>query len=493
MYVCDLEGNGLLDNVTVIHCGVFIDTETNDCKVFEPNQIQDMLKFMASQKILIGHNILGYDLPALKKLYGFEFKGTVVDTLVMSRLLCPDRLTPPSVAKSARELGQRIPGPHSVASWGYTLGLGKLHHEDWSTYSEEMRLRCLYDTTIQVKLFKHLRNVMTEIKFPQSVMNRTFKVFKILNTMEQYGWLFDKVRAERSCSLLKHWMHRIERMVDPLLPVIAEAGEVKKDGQTNWVRKPFLMSGQYAAITLRSFPELEGKSAKTGFVAGQFSRVRFRKMDINSRNEMVQFLLDSGWIPREWNYQTDDNGRVVKDLKGNPITTSPKLNYKDPFDGVTGTAGQLIAKWVQCRHRLSLVEGLIQLVRPDGRISQRITGIADTGRLTHGGIVNIPGSRSFFGNRIRSLFIARKGYKLVGTDSVSCQDRALANRANNEEFTQMLLNGDKSKGTDGHSLNMHAINKVLQPYGVSISRDDAKNHGYGLISAHVKLGELLER
>jgi DNA polymerase I-like protein with 3'-5' exonuclease and polymerase domains len=274
-------------------------------------------------------------------------------------------------------------------------------------------------------------------------------------------------------------MGRIERIIEPMLPRMVEAAEVKKDGQVNWVRKPFVMSGGYAAITTRSFPELEGKTAATGFVAGPFSRVRFRKMDINSRNEMVQYLLNSGWIPREWNYQTDDNGRVIKDLKGNPIPTSPKLNYKDPFDGVQGVEGQLLAKWVQCRHRQSLITGLLELVRPDGRISQRITGIADTGRLTHAGIVNIPGSRSFFGHRVRSLFVARPGFKLVGTDSVSCQDRALANRANNESFTQMLLNGDKSKGTDGHSLNQQAINAVLQPHGVQITRDDAKNHGYG--------------
>lgn len=479
MYVFDLEGNGLLDDVTVIHCGVFIHTETQDCKVFEPHQIQEMLAFMSTQKILCGHNVLGYDFPALKKLYGFEFKGTIVDTLVMSRLLFPTRQTPAVVAKQAREQGQRMPGPHSVASWGYTLGLGKLHHEEWDVYSEAMKQRCLYDTAIQVKLFKHCRQAMTELKFPREVMNRTFKVFRILNEMEQYGWLFDKQKAERSCSLLRHWMQRIERIIQPLLPTIVEPAEVRKDGQINWVRKPFLMNGQYAAITTRQYPELEGKTARTGFVAGPFSRIRVRQLDINSRNEMVQYLLGSGWIPREWNYQTDDNGRVVKDLKGNPIPTSPKLNYKDPFEGVQGITGQLLAKWVQCRHRLSLIEGLIGLVRPDGRISQRITGIAETGRLTHGGIVNIPGSRSFFGHRVRSLFIAKKGYKLVGTDSVSCQDRALANRANDESFTAMLLNGDKSAGTDGHSMNMKAINAALEKYKVQITRDDAKNHGYG--------------
>lgn len=493
MYVFDLEANGLLDEVTTVHVGVFTDHITGDTKVFGPDDVQDMLRFMQAQGQLCGHNVIGYDFPVLKKLYGFEYKGVVVDTLVMSRMLYPDRQIPPALVKMARTEGFRLNGPHSIQSWGFTLNQFKIEHDDWSTYTPEMRARCIGDVQIGVLLFKHLRERMDAVRYPRAVMNRTFEFFRVVQMMEQYGWLFDTIRAKKSIQLLNHWMRRIERVIEPKLPLIVEPAEGKADGAINWVRKPFLMSGKYAAITTRWYPELEGKSAATGFVAGQFSRIRIRRMDINSRNEMVQYLLDSGWIPREWNYKTDDNGRVVKDLKGNPIPSSPKLNYKDPFEGVQGVAGQLLAKWVQCRHRLSLIEGLMELVRPDGRISQRITGMASTGRLTHAGIVNIPGGRSFFGSRVRSLFKAKPGYKLVGTDSVSCQDRALANRANDQSFTDMLLNGDKSAGTDGHSMNQKAINAALAHLKISISRDDAKNHGYGLISAHIKLCELLER
>lgn len=495
MYVFDLEANGLFDEVTTVHVGVFTDHITGDTKVFGPDKIQDMLRFMQTQRQLCGHNVIGYDFPVLKKLYNFEYKGTVVDTLVMSRMLYPDRQVPPALVKQARTEKFRLNGPHSIQSWGFTLNQFKVQHEDWSVYSTEMRARCIGDVQIGVLLFKYLRERMEAVHYPRSVMNRTFEFFRIVQMMEQYGWLFDTVRAKKSISLLNHWMRRIERVIQPKLPLIVEPAEGKADGATNWVRKPFLMSGKYAAITTRWYPELEGKTAKDGFVAGQFSRIVIRRMDINSRNEMVQYLLDSGWIPREWNYKTDDNGRVVKDLKGNPIPSSPKLNYKDPFDGVQGVAGQLLAKWVQCRHRLSLIEGLMELVRPDGRISQRITGMASTGRLTHAGIVNIPGGRSFFGSRVRSLFKARDGYKLVGTDSVSCQDRALANRANDQSFTDMLLNGDKSAGTDGHSMNQKAINAALAHLNISITRDDAKNHGYGwkFGASDKKLGSMVQR
>lgn len=487
MYVFDLEANGLLDEVTTIHCGVFICVKSGDTKIFTPDKMDEMIAFMDTQPRLIGHNVISYDFPALEKVLGYKYKGQVVDTLIMSRLLFPNRKHPHKMlldykAKKADGINVRLSGPHSVASWGYTLGKGKVDHEDWSTFSLEMLNRCLTDVEIQVQIFKTLRQRMTELDWPTESMNTTFKAFQILSKMEQHGWLVDKDLLDRSIRLLDHWINRIDRLVNKSLPLKCYCVETTKDGAVNWVRKPFVKSGHYAAITLRTYPEMEGRTAATGIVGGPFSRVGFRQVDINSRNELVEFLLESGWKPKEFNYKTDDNGNVIKDHKGEPIPSSPKLNFKDPFEGVDGVLGKLIVKRIQCRHRRSQMEGFRGLIRPDGRISQRITDIASTGRLQHGGIVNVPGARSFFGKRMRSIFIAPKGYKIVGTDSVSCQDRMLAARANDPAFTKMLLDGKKEEGTDGHSMNMHAINNKFKQHKLNytVSRDLSKNLGYGL-------------
>lgn len=488
MYVFDLEGNGLLDNVTKIHCGVFKNVKTGDVLSFRPDQIPDMIKFMDEQPVLIGHNILGYDLPALEKLYGFKYKGKSVDTLIMSRLLYPDILTPKAALAATKQYNEGLPkgtprkrpaGPHSIESWGYRLGRGKVAYEDWETFDEGMLHRCAEDVEIQTMLFSKLRSKMEEIGWPRESMETTFEAFKILNRQEQYGWLFDVDKAHRMLSLLDHWMARIDRIVVPNLPLRLNILESKTSTGHNWVRKPFLKSGKYSDIVERFDYRLAGKTAKTGYIVGPFSRISWDTVSLDSRDETVQYLLDSGWQPKEWNYKKGTNGRPMLDEKGAPIPNSPKLNYKDDFVGVSGLIGQLIAKRVQCRHRRSLIQGLLDSVRDDGRIAQHITGIAATGRLTHAGIVNIPGGRSFFGSKTRSLFKAKDGYKIVGTDSVSCQDRCLASRADDDGFTEMLLNGDKDQGTDGHTLNMKAINKVLEKYNVSINRDEAKNHGYG--------------
>lgn len=498
MVVFDLETDGLLDTVSTVWCGVFQNLKTNEVKEFRPHQIQEMLGYMDTCPVLIGHNVLNFDFPVLEKLYGYVYKGKKIDTVIMSRLLFPNRQLPKQLVidyqtKRAEGHSVRMPGPHSVASWGYTLGQGKVDYDAWDSFDEQMMVRCVTDVQIQCMIFKHLRERTKQLNWPTESLETTFRCFEILSKMEQYGWLIDQPLLHRSMSLLTHWINRIDRIVHPLLPNIVEVQESKSSGMFNWVRKPFLASGKYAAITLRTFPELDGVDSKDGLVQGPFSRVSFRRVNLDSRNEAVDYLLSIGWQPKEFNYKTDDNGRVVKDHQGNPITTSPKMNYKDPFDGVEGLVGQLIVKRVQCRQRRSTLEGYADNIREDGRISQRITGIATTGRLTHSGIVNVPGARSFFGKRMRSLFIAKPGYKIVGTDSVSCQDRMLAARANDQAFTDMLLNGDKSKGTDGHSMNMKAINKALERHKISISRDDAKNHGYGwkFGASNKKLGSMV--
>ena len=53
--------------------------------------------------VLIGHNILGYDIPVINKLYDVDLsRNNIKDTLVMSRLFNP-----------VRENG------HSLKTWGY--------------------------------------------------------------------------------------------------------------------------------------------------------------------------------------------------------------------------------------------------------------------------------------------------------------------------------------------------------------------------------------
>jgi DNA polymerase I-like protein with 3'-5' exonuclease and polymerase domains len=236
--------------------------------------------------------------------------------------------------------------------------------------------------------------------------------------------------------------------------------EIKKAGEYNYVKKPFLKSGEYSEA-VSSWCARSGISTDDRPVGGCFSRISFRPTDLNSNQETKDFLLGEGWEPLEWN--TNDAGE----------RTSPQLSKDDPFEGINGKIGKLVAKRVQCRQRRSIIEGLRKLIRPDGRIGSAVNTLAVTARATHRNIVNIPKATSFYGKQMRRIFTSKDGFVLVGTDSDGCQLRMLAGRMNNPTYTAALVTGDKKKGTDNHSLTA----KI----GELESRDIAKNVMYCLL------------
>tara|TARA_R100000951_G_scaffold90032_1_gene78173 strand:+ start:18179 stop:20074 length:1896 start_codon:yes stop_codon:yes gene_type:complete len=452
----DLEADGLIDEATVVHCGVFLEAATGIERVFLSHQVEEMLAYMDTCKFLVAHNAIGYDFPLLKILHGYEYRGFVVDTAIMSRLQDADRKAPFNCPVKNR--------PHSLQAWGYRVGRGKVDHEDWSTFTPEMLHRCEEDVRI-LKLVHEALKVEGGEQWREA-NKLAHKLFPILHEQEQYGWLIDQDQLNKNISLLSHWIKRIDKVVVPMLPMVLEIEEVKKEGEYNYVRKPFLKSGKPAAI-------VENSAIDPVLVGGQFSRISFRQVNLDSGQEVKAWLLREGWTPDKWNYKTDKAGRAIKDDKGRLIKTSPILNGDDSFKGVQGKVGKLIARRVQCRHRRSGLEGWQRNVRTDGRLAQRITGICTTGRLKHSGIVNVPNGDAFFGKMMRKCFVAKDGFKLVGVDADSCQLRMLAACMGDAKYQQTILTGNKAIGTD-----VHSVNKVMA--GLN-TRGQAKTFIYGFL------------
>lgn len=448
----DLEANGLLPTATKVHCGVFKDKDTGQLNKYKPNQIRELLAYLDTVDVLIMHNGFGYDWPLLKKLYNWEFKGKKVDTLIMSRLLNPKRLLPPNCPN-------RKVGPHSIEAWGYRVGRGKPSHDDWENFSEEMLHRCTEDVEILALVYDALLKEAGKGKWKNAFL-LSFELFENLQKQEEYGWLVDINHMHSCINQLTRWIDKIDKVVTPKLPLVLEIEEQKVDGDYKYIKKPFLKSGAYSE-SVASWCADSGIDINTRPVGGCFSRISFRRTNLNSGDETKNFLLSLGWEPLEWN--TNDDG----------IRTSPKLSKDDPFEGLEGRLGKIVAKRVQCRQRRGIIEGLCEIVRPDGRIASSVNTLAVTGRATHRGIVNIPKAGSFYGRAMRRMFTSKPGFVLVGTDSDSCQLRMLAGRMNNPAYTDALCNGDKKLGTDNHSLTA----KI----GELESRDIAKNTMYCLL------------
>jgi DNA polymerase-1 len=448
----DLEANGFLNQATHVHCGVVKVHKSDEIRKFNPRQIYQLLEYLDTFDVLIAHNGIGYDFPLLRKLHHWQFKGKVVDTLIMSRLLNPNRILPYHCLN-------RTAGPHSLEAWGYRVGRGKPEHNDWENYTPEMLHRCTEDTEILALTYEELMNEAKGGNWRNAFL-LSFELFTQLQLQEEYGWTVDKVHMETCVRQLTKWIERIDSVITPRLPDILEVGETKLKGEYNYIKKPFLKSGNLSESSLR-WCIASGIAVDSGTVGGCFSRITFRKVSLESNNETKDYLLSLGWEPLEWN--TDDAG----------IRTSPKLSKDDPFEGIEGRLGNLVARRVQCKQRRGIIEGLIKLIRPDGKIASVVNTLTVTGRATHRNIVNIPKAGSFYGKQMRQMFTSRDGYTLVGTDSAGNQLRMLAGRMNNPVYTKALVEGKKEDGSDNHSLTA----KI----GELESRDIAKNVMYCLL------------
>jgi DNA polymerase I len=148
--VYDVEADKLeLHEVNHVWCICAHELFTGENYEWGPDEIPQAVEFLNKSKRLIAHNQVWFDLEVLKKLFGLEYKGTVIDTLILSRLANPDRQRPFDYQGKA--------GPHSLEVWAHRLGMPeKIQHEDWSKFSPEMLERCKRDVATNVAVYKAL-------------------------------------------------------------------------------------------------------------------------------------------------------------------------------------------------------------------------------------------------------------------------------------------------------------------------------------------------
>tara|TARA_Y100001970_G_scaffold195119_1_gene237156 strand:+ start:10723 stop:11271 length:549 start_codon:yes stop_codon:yes gene_type:complete len=158
----DLETTPLEARRTEIHCLVILDYDTGKVHRFnDTGSAQPILMGVTNlmhADTIIGHNIIGFDIPVIKKVYPFfEPEGRVIDTLLLSRLYHPNML---DVDRNAQVEGmpQKLYGRHSLESYGYRLGEYKGNFgetSNWLEWSKEMEDYCEQDTIVTKKLCQH--------------------------------------------------------------------------------------------------------------------------------------------------------------------------------------------------------------------------------------------------------------------------------------------------------------------------------------------------
>ena len=160
--IFDIETDGLLENVTTIHCLVIHDLSTKETYSYNDTGNQEPIsrgvQRLQDADCIIGHNILGYDCPVLHKLYPWFIEpGIVVDTLLLSRLYHSD-LMKVDKRHTWKDMPLQLYGRHSLEAYGHRLNefKGKFGKDtDWKEWSQEMEDYCVQDVLLTTKLWHH--------------------------------------------------------------------------------------------------------------------------------------------------------------------------------------------------------------------------------------------------------------------------------------------------------------------------------------------------
>ena len=165
----DLESTGLLRQGSRIHCIVTRDADEGNTEVYDhlpERALVQGIKRLEKADVLIGHNIIGYDIPLLQEQFpDFKPGGEVLDTLVLSRLFYP-HIADRDFERRPHGMPQRLYGRHSLEAWGYRLkcfkgDFGK-HDGSWAVYTPEMLDYCIQDTEVTLKLYALMKRRMND-------------------------------------------------------------------------------------------------------------------------------------------------------------------------------------------------------------------------------------------------------------------------------------------------------------------------------------------
>jgi DNA polymerase-1 len=434
--VFDIETDGLYQDSKNIWCMVAIDEDDNSYS-FKQDEIDKGIELLKSADVIIGHNIIGFDVPVIKKLTGVDlYQHTkVLDTLTLSRLFHPTR-----------------EGGHSLEKWGYKLNYHKAEQPEFDCYSDEMLDYCLRDVKLNKLVLNHLRK--ESVGFSKECVELEHQVCRILQQQYENGFVFDEKNAMLLLSSLNKRKAEVEdevhatfkpKWVDvkEVIPKLKKDGKLSKSGLTN-------IEYEERVFTNDTTP---------------FMRKELKEFNLGSRQQIGEYLKDFGWKPNRFT------------PTGQPIVDEGTLNKITHIH-----EAQLIAEYLLLQKRAAQVESWIDACHEDNKVHGSIisTG-AITGRMTHRNpnMAQVPAVYSPYGLECRACWTVPEGYKLVGIDASGLELRMLAHYMADKEYINEIINGD-----------IHTTN---QKFAGLKSRDEAKTFIYALIygAGDEKIGKII--
>ncbi len=429
-----------LDGLTEVLCMSVLDYQ-DKMVTYTKDSVMSGFKSLEGYDIVVFHNGINFDIPAIKKFYpGFKLKCTR-DTYVMSSAMYSDIA---GLDRQKRLFPKDLIGRHSLKAWGYRLGENKGdfgEDADWTECTPEMIEYCEQDVRVTKKLYDYLMS-----QEPSEVMLKIeHKFADIMRSQEERGWKFDVQAAE---DLTFEIMHRRALLEDKL--------------KTVFPPKELEMKAYFYNTPDGKEWGTKQQAVKQGYKANEIERGR-RKVKVipfnpSSRDQIAERLIEKyNWKPKLFT------------PAGKPKVDEGVLKQIDAPEA------KYLCTYLMCIKRLGqLAEGKEAWLKAhnDGIIHGRVlTNGTVSGRCSHRNpnIAQTPASSAPYGEDCRKLFKAREGFKLVGFDASGLELRCLGHYLfpyDNGRYAKEVVDGDV------HTLNQKAA-------GLK-TRNDAKRFIYAL-------------
>jgi hypothetical protein len=398
-YVFDIETDGI--NASKIHCLSVKNEEATIVKSYSDyDEIREF--FLQEDLVLVGHNIVRYDIPKVERLLQIKVHATLIDTLALSWYIAFDR------------------PKHGLEGYGEDFGVPKPKIDDWENLSLEQYMhRCSEDVKINHILWQNQKAFLLKLYKSEEQMFNFIKylTFKMdcLQEQEEMGLVFDK---ELCLSTLQSLEHEKELKIKELKEAMPKVPVKVKKSVPKVLYKA---NGSLSARGKEWFDLLESKGLAPHTPEIEVIK-EYEEPNPNSNDQLKKWLFSLGWVPEHIKYVRNKENNTVKQIPqiaskqgGGEICESikklaeshPALNALDGLSVIS--------------HRIGLFTGFLKDAQ-DNKLYARASGLTNTLRLQHAVIVNLPSVERKYGKEVRGCLIANEGSVLCGSDLSGIED-----------------------------------------------------------------------
>jgi hypothetical protein len=397
-----------MPDVSVIHCGVVMDLDTEVIREYGPDEIDELVADLERADVIAGHNFAGYDAVVLEKLAGFNaLDHLYLDTLAMSRCLFPgSSRTTPLVGLDiafARKHGEDVlpskhHGRHTLKAWSTRLQLGQKGKKEytggWEKWSLEMQEYCKYDVIANVALLNHFlaKGVPQGVFFMESAL--TYWMEK----QKWYGVRFDSSAAIKLLGELTQKREDLRRELQETFPPIEVPSGPPKIAKADRVCR------KYEVGHPKWFPPRKRGDKYQLYKTQEFNPGS--EMQVAARLKALH-----GWKPNAFtpSGRAQVTAEILSDL---PYPEAAKIAEYAIVEKIIGSLSEGKQAWLGLVDDDDLIHGTV------------IPTAATTSRASHSGpnLAQVPSVHKPYGLECRALFGSpRPDHKLVGADASSLQ------------------------------------------------------------------------